>query len=77
MMRGQLIATIRGDDNFKKYLGSSPLIILVRPDGYAAFIGSENSIGKLAEYCDKWLLSQTSSTKVKTAQPEIVARSGR
>ena len=77
MMRGQLIATIRGDDNFKKYLGSSPLIILVRPDGYAAFIGSENSIGKLAEYCDKWLLSQTSSTKVKTAQPEIAARSGR
>jgi hypothetical protein len=77
MMRGQLIAAIPGDDRFKKYLGSSPLIILVRPDGYAAFIGSENSIGKLAEYCDKWLLPQTSSTKVETAQPEIVARSGR
>jgi 2-polyprenyl-6-methoxyphenol hydroxylase-like FAD-dependent oxidoreductase len=77
MMRGQLIAAIPGDDRFKKYLGSSPLIILVRPDGYAAFIGSENSIGKLAEYCDKWLLPQTSSTKVETAQPETVARSGR
>jgi hypothetical protein len=77
MMRGQLIAAIAGDDRFKKYLGSSPSMILVRPDGYAAFIGSGNSIGKLAEYCDKWLLPQTSSTKAETAQAEIVARSGR
>jgi 2-polyprenyl-6-methoxyphenol hydroxylase-like FAD-dependent oxidoreductase len=77
MVRGQLIAAIAGDDRFKKYLGSSPSMILVRPDGYAAFIGSGNSIGKLAEYCDKWLLPQTSSTKAETAQAEIVARSGR
>jgi hypothetical protein len=77
MMRGLLIATNPGDDRFKKYLGSSPLIILVRPDGYAAFIGSENSIGKLAKFCEKWLLPQTSSSKVETAHPEIVARGGR
>jgi hypothetical protein len=67
MMRGRLIAAIPGDDRFKKYFGSSPLIILVRPDGYAAFIGSDNSSAKLAKFCEKWLLAQTSSAKVETA----------
>ena len=69
LMRGQLIAAIPGDDRFKKYLGSSPLIILVRPDGYVAFIGSDNSSAKLAKFCEKWLLAQTSLPKccVETA----------
>jgi 2-polyprenyl-6-methoxyphenol hydroxylase-like FAD-dependent oxidoreductase len=67
MMRGQLIAAIPGDDRFKRYFGSSPLIILVRPDGYVAFIGSDNSSAKLAKVCEKWLLAQTSSAKVETA----------
>jgi 2-polyprenyl-6-methoxyphenol hydroxylase-like FAD-dependent oxidoreductase len=66
-MRGQLIAAIPGDDRFKKYFGSSPLIVLVRPDGYAVFIGSDNSSAKLAKFCEKWLLPQTSSAKVETA----------
>jgi 2-polyprenyl-6-methoxyphenol hydroxylase-like FAD-dependent oxidoreductase len=67
MMRGQLIAAIPGDDRFKKCFGSSPLIILVRPDGYAAFTGSDNSIAKLVKFCDTWLVPQTSSGKVEIA----------
>jgi 2-polyprenyl-6-methoxyphenol hydroxylase-like FAD-dependent oxidoreductase len=67
MMRGQLIAAIPGDDRFKKCFGSSPLIILVRPDGYAAFTGSDNSIAKLARFCDTWLVPQTSSAEVERA----------
>jgi hypothetical protein len=66
-MRGQLIATIPGQDRFKKYFGAAPSIVLVRPDGYAAFIGSDNSIAKLAKFCDTWLVPQTSSGEVKAA----------
>jgi hypothetical protein len=63
MMRGQLIATIPGHDSFEKYFGTSPSIVLVRPDGYAAFTGSDNSIAKLAKFCETWLVPQTSSGK--------------
>ena len=63
MMRGQLIAPIPGHDSFEKYFGASPLIILVRPDGYAAFTGSDNSAAQLAKFCDTWLVPKTSSGK--------------
>jgi hypothetical protein len=64
LMRGVLIATIPGQE---KYLGASPSIVLVRPDGYVAFTGSDTSGAKLAEYCDTWLVPQTSSGKVEKA----------
>jgi 2-polyprenyl-6-methoxyphenol hydroxylase-like FAD-dependent oxidoreductase len=60
MMRGHLIASNPSDDRFKKCFGYSPLIMLVRPDGYAAFIGPDNSSAKLAHFCEKWLVPQTS-----------------
>jgi hypothetical protein len=63
-MRRQLIAAIPGDGRFEKYFGASPSIVLVRPDGYVAFTGSDTSVAKLAEYCDKWLLLQASSPKM-------------
>jgi hypothetical protein len=63
MMRGQLIATIPGHDRSEKYFGASPSIVLVRPDGYAAFTGSDNSAARLAKFCDTWLVPQTSSGK--------------
>jgi 2-polyprenyl-6-methoxyphenol hydroxylase-like FAD-dependent oxidoreductase len=63
MMRGQLIATIPGHDRFEKYFGASPSIVLVRPDGYAAFTGSDNSAARLAKFSDSWLVPQTSSGK--------------
>jgi 2-polyprenyl-6-methoxyphenol hydroxylase-like FAD-dependent oxidoreductase len=64
LMRRQLIAAIPGDGRFEKYFGASPSIVLVRPDGYVAFTGSDTSVAKLAEYCDKWLLTQASSPKM-------------
>jgi 2-polyprenyl-6-methoxyphenol hydroxylase-like FAD-dependent oxidoreductase len=67
MMRGHLIAAKPGHDGSEKYFGASPLIILVRPDGYAAFTGSDNSSAKLAKFCEKWLVPQTSSAKAENA----------
>jgi hypothetical protein len=67
MMRGHLIAAKPGHDGSEKYFGASPLIILVRPDGYAAFTGSDNSSAKLAKFCEKWLVPQTSSGKAENA----------
>jgi hypothetical protein len=67
MMRGHLIAANPGHDRFNKHFGASPLIILVRPDGYVAFTGSNNSIGQLAKFCGTWLVPQTSSVEVENA----------
>jgi hypothetical protein len=67
MMRGQLITIIPGDDGFKKYFGAAPSLVLVRPDGYVAFAGSENSVAELAKFCDAWLVPQTSSVQVENA----------
>jgi hypothetical protein len=64
-MRGQLIAAIPGHNRVEQYFGASPSIILVRPHGYAAFTGSDNSAAKLAKFCDTWLVPQTSSGKVE------------
>ncbi len=76
MMRGHLIAPIPGHDRFEKYFGASPLMVLVRPDGYAAFIGSDKSAGKLAKFCDTWLVPQTSSGKAENAHEYRNVRMG-
>jgi hypothetical protein len=39
--------------HFTDKLGSSPSIILVRPDSYIGFIGDENSVPQLTEYLGK------------------------
>jgi 2-polyprenyl-6-methoxyphenol hydroxylase-like FAD-dependent oxidoreductase len=67
LMRACQIAATPGQHGFEKYFGASPSIVLVRPDGYMAFTGSDTSVAKLAEYCDKWLIPQTSSRKLETA----------
>jgi 2-polyprenyl-6-methoxyphenol hydroxylase-like FAD-dependent oxidoreductase len=43
---------------YDRLLGKSSLIILVRPDGYIAFTGHENSIPALQKYCDRWLVGR-------------------
>ncbi len=59
LMRGRQIAALEtGDGRFKKLFGSSPSILMVRPDGYVAFAGTDKSISELAKFCDKWLVSQ-------------------
>jgi len=59
IIRGHQIAH-RGQQDvvFNAKFGSSSSILLVRPDGYIAFSGTEESVPKLAEYCDKWLVAQ-------------------
>jgi len=74
MMRGHLIAAKPGHDGSEKYFGAAPLIILVRPDGYAAFTGSDNSSAKLAKFCEKWLVPQTSSGKAENAHAYVQAQ---
>jgi 2-polyprenyl-6-methoxyphenol hydroxylase-like FAD-dependent oxidoreductase len=64
LMRRHQIAAIPGQHGFEKYFGASPSIVLVRPDGYVTFTGSDTSVAKLAEYCDRWLIPQTSSAKM-------------
>ena len=40
---------------FQDYLGSTPALLLIRPDGYIGFRGGEHSVSELAEYCRSWL----------------------
>ena len=59
IMRGHQIAPRdRQDTVFTETLGATSSILLVRPDGYIAFTGSETSIPELAAFCDKWLVAQ-------------------
>ncbi|MGI4831743.1 MAG: FAD-dependent monooxygenase [Janthinobacterium lividum] len=59
IMRGHQIAPRdRQDTVFQEKFGPTSSILLVRPDGYIAFTGSEESVPKLAEYCDRWLVAQ-------------------
>jgi 2-polyprenyl-6-methoxyphenol hydroxylase-like FAD-dependent oxidoreductase len=67
LIRGHAIAAPPGEGTFQKHFGSSPSIVLVRPDGYVAFTGSNKSVAKLASYCEKWLISPPSSTKKEVA----------
>lgn len=64
LMHGRQIAAAPGQDGFEKYFGASPSIVLVRPDGYVAFRGSDTSVAKLEEYCGEWLLPQTPSARM-------------
>lgn len=65
LMCAHQIAAIPGQHGFEKYFGASPYLVLVRPDGYVAFIGSDTSVAKLARYCDTWLLPQSASAKLE------------
>ena len=46
---------------FKHAFGTGPAILLIRPDGYVAFIGSDDSVPALAEYLKQWFPIQTQS----------------
>ena len=67
LIRGRQIAARPGENTFGTHFGNSPLIVLVRPDGYVAFTGGDMSVAKLADYCDKWLVAQSSSAKTESA----------
>jgi len=50
---------------FKSTFGSKPALILVRPDGYAAFTGLADSLDALTKYLKSWFLVQKETEKEK------------
>jgi 2-polyprenyl-6-methoxyphenol hydroxylase-like FAD-dependent oxidoreductase len=48
---------------FTSIFGSKPALILVRPDGYAAFTGSADSLDSLAKYLKSWFPVQKEPEK--------------
>ena len=45
---------------FTEVFGTHPAIVLVRPDGYAAFVGNDRSVSELAQYMSAWFPSAPS-----------------
>jgi hypothetical protein len=44
---------------FRHVFGTEPSLVLVRPDGYAAFTGPENSFKALEQYLGAWFPVRT------------------
>ncbi len=53
--------------DFQNVFGASSAIILVRPDGYVAFTGTEHSVPALAKYCAEWFVPKAPAAKAATA----------
>jgi 2-polyprenyl-6-methoxyphenol hydroxylase-like FAD-dependent oxidoreductase len=51
---------------FTSIFGPKPALILVRPDGYAAFTGSADSLDSLAKYLKSWFPVQKETEKENT-----------
>jgi 2-polyprenyl-6-methoxyphenol hydroxylase-like FAD-dependent oxidoreductase len=49
---------------FNNLFGSESSLILVRPDGYAAFLGSESSLDSLGRYLGSWLPAQQTAKEM-------------
>jgi len=59
-MRGYQIAPAEDEHGaFGSKFGNSASIILVRPDGYLALIGTDKSIPQIAKFCNRWLVPQS------------------
>ncbi len=64
VIRGHEIGRPESNDgSYEKLFGSSPLIMLVRPDGYIAFTGTDKSLAELSKFCGKWLVAQSSTAE--------------
>ena len=51
---------------FKEFFGTNASLILVRPDGYAAFLGEADSLDQLARYLSDWFPRQPAADKEHT-----------
>ena len=49
-----VVPAAAGKEAFESLFGATPSLVLVRPDGYVAFHGAENSIDRLAKYLGEW-----------------------
>ena len=45
------------EKEFERVFGSKPATVLVRPDGYAAFVGDDRSVPQIADYLSIWFRS--------------------
>ena len=66
MLRTRSIAPSHGSEQrFHDVFGSSPSLVLVRPDGYAAFVAPDDSIHALAGYLATWFPVNGNQTQNK------------
>jgi 2-polyprenyl-6-methoxyphenol hydroxylase-like FAD-dependent oxidoreductase len=42
-------------DHFREYFGADFSLVLIRPDAYIGFRGTEHSLRNLTRYCNRWL----------------------
>lgn len=62
LMEGYQVSSIKkSEQQFKYVFGTGPAILLIRPDGYVAFTGSDHSLPALAEYLERWFPTQLES----------------
>jgi len=57
----QVSAARESERPFGRLFGTAPAILLVRPDSYVAFTGSEHSVPALAKYLEQWFSTQPQS----------------
>ena len=50
----QVVAAEDSTDGFTDFFGSKPSLVLVRPDGYAAFVGGDDSASQFVDYLSTW-----------------------
>jgi 2-polyprenyl-6-methoxyphenol hydroxylase-like FAD-dependent oxidoreductase len=58
----QVSRTTENARQFQHVFGTGPAILLIRPDSYVAFTGSDHSVPALAKYLEQWFPTQPQST---------------
>ena len=62
LVHGYQVSGVRDNERqFRRLFGTDPAILLVRPDSYVAFTGSEHSLPALANYLEQWFPTQPQS----------------
>jgi 2-polyprenyl-6-methoxyphenol hydroxylase-like FAD-dependent oxidoreductase len=63
LVQGYQVSGARENEReFRHVFGTGPAILLIRPDSYVAFTGSQHSVPPLAEYLKQWFPTQPKST---------------
>jgi hypothetical protein len=62
LVQGYQVSGVRENERqFRHVFGKDPAILLIRPDSYVAFTGSEHSVPALANYLEQWFPTQPQS----------------
>jgi 2-polyprenyl-6-methoxyphenol hydroxylase-like FAD-dependent oxidoreductase len=63
LVQGYHVSSVRENEGqFKHVFGTGSAILLIRPDSYVAFTGSEHSVPALAKYLEQWYPTQPQLT---------------